>query len=122
MLTLRDRLLLTASLPCGSGIAALYLASIENGHDATALFRLGITLLVAAAVLSRMTWINWENKELATKVTDLSREIEDLRHDQESFRREVGARLAAKAWRKSGATCDDVARDKFRLIHGNEEN
>jgi hypothetical protein len=121
MTTLRNRLLLTASLPTGPGLASLYLASITHGHDATALFRLGITLLIAAVVLSRMAWISWDNKELTGAVIDLRREVRDLRHDHELFRQDVGARLAAKAWRQA-RTCDEVGEARFRVIHGNEEN
>lgn len=117
MMTLRNKLYATASIPSALGIAALYAATIAtDSDDSKWLFRMGMTLVVTTVILARLTWISYHHRLMEDWVHQLNAKIHELETDQDLIRQDVESHLIVKAWSDAGLNSDAVRRRSMRLV------
>jgi hypothetical protein len=105
LMTLRKKLYVTVSLPIGLALATFYTASLADGSDATTLFRLAVTFLVAAVLLGCVTWSAHKVQDVVVELVVLRNRVDAL---ETGHQEAANARRATQAWRQEGMTGTDA--------------
>lgn len=121
MMTLRNKLYATVSLPAGLAGALFYTMSLAEGSDAKWQFRMAVTFLVAAVLFGCVTWSVHSVQELVREFIRLRQRVRDLEVSHDNMGQTVNSRLATQAWHAAGMTGTD-ARHLWVVPERPEEN
>jgi hypothetical protein len=101
MNTLRNRLYIAAGIPGTTGVVAFYLGCIASDSHSHFWFRIGVTLAITATVLGRVTWLGYRNNRLEESNIQLTRRLSQLERELADMRDDVDSHLIVKAWRQA---------------------